>query len=109
MDFLTDLPKVNGYDQIWVIVDRFTMMTYFIPLKNRQAYTLAIAFIRAIWRLHGLPMGVVSDRDTVFTSKLWSKVMRLLDVSQDMSTAYHPQTDGQTERVNQVLEQYLRM
>ena len=109
MDFITDLPKVNGYDQIWVIVDRFTKMAHFIPLKNRQAHTLAIAFIREIWRLHGLPMGVVSDRDTVFTSKLWSEVMRLLDVSQDMSTAYHPQTDGQTERVNQVLEQYLRM
>ena len=55
-----------------------------------------------------MPLGVVSDRDTVFTSKLWTEVMRLLDVSQDMSTAYHPQTDGQTERVNQVLEQYLR-
>ena len=54
-------------------------------------------------------MGVVSDRDTVFTSKLWSEVMRLLDVRQDMSTAYHPQSDGQTERVNQVLEQYLRI
>jgi hypothetical protein len=108
MDFITDLPKVNGYDQIWVIVDRFTKMAHFIPLKNRVAHTLALAFIREIWRLHGLPMGVVSDRDTVFTSKLWSEIMRLLDISQDMSTAYHPQTDGQTERVNQVLEQYLR-
>ena len=96
MDFITDLPKVNGYDQMWVIVDRFTKMAHFIPLKNRQAHTLAIAFIREIWRSHGLPMRVVSDRDTVFTSKLWSEVMRLLDVSQDMSTAYHPQTDGQT-------------
>ena len=109
MDFITDLPKVHGYDQIWVIGDRFTKMGHFIPLKNRQAHTLAIAFIREIWRLHGLLMGVVSDRDTVFTSKLWSELMRLLDVSQDMSTAYHAQTDGQTERVNQVLEQYLRM
>ena len=54
-------------------------------------------------------MGVVSDRDTVFTSKLWSEVIRLLDVTQDMSIAYHPQIDGQTEQVNQVLEQYLRM
>ena len=84
MDFITDLPKVNGYDQIWVIVDRFTKMAHFIPLKNRQAHTLAITFIREIWRLHGLPMSVVSDRDTVFTSKLCSEVMRLLDVSQDM-------------------------
>ena len=78
MDIITDLRKVNGYDQIWVIVDRFTKMAHFIPLKNRRAHTLAIAFIREIWRLHGLPIGVVSDRDTVFTLKLWSKVMRLL-------------------------------
>ena len=54
-------------------------------------------------------MGVVSDRDTVFAFKLWSDIMRLLDISQDMSPAYHPQTDGRTERVNQLLEQYLRM
>ena len=84
-------------------------MAHFIPLKDRQAHTLAIAFIRDIWSLHGLPMGVVSDRDTVFAFKLWSDIMRLLDISQDMSPAYHPQTDGRTERVNQLLEQYLRM
>ena len=108
MDFITDLPKVNNYNQIWVIVDRFTKMAHFIPLKSREAKTLAKAFVKEVWRLHGLPYGIVSDRDTVFTSKLWSEVMRLLDISQDMSTAYHPQTDGQTERVNQVLEQYLR-
>ena len=79
-------------------------MVYFIPLKNRVAHTLALAFIKENWHLHGLPMGVVSDRDTVFTSKFWSEIMRLLDISQNMSTAYHSQTDGQTERVNQVLE-----
>ena len=108
IDFITDLPKVNGYDQIWVIVDRFTKMAYFIPLHNRLAHNLALAFIREVWRLHGLPVGVVSDRDMVFTSKLWSEIMRLLDISQDMSTAYHLQTDGQTETVNQALDQYLR-
>ena len=99
MDFITELPSVSGYDQIWVIVDRFLKMAHFVPLKSRTAATLAKAFVREIWRLHGLPLGVVSDRDTVFMSKLWTEVMRLLDVSQDMSTAYHPQTDGQTERV----------
>ena len=82
-------------------------MAHFVPLKSRTATTLVKAFVREIWRLRGLPLDVVSDRDTVFTSKLWTEVMRLLDVSQDMSTAYHPPTDGQTERVNQVLEQYL--
>ena len=108
MDFITELPSVSGYDQIWVVVDRFLKMAHVVPLRSRTAPTLAKAFVREIWRLHGLPLGVVSDRDTVFTSKLWTEVMRLLAVSQDMSTAYHPETDGQTERVNQVLEQYLR-
>ena len=84
-------------------------MAHFIPWKNRQPHTLTIAFIREIWRLHGLHFGVVSDRDTIFISKLWSEVIRLLDISQDMSTAYHPQTYGQTKRVNQVLEEYLRI
>ena len=84
-------------------------MAHFIPWKNRQPHTLAIAFIREIWRLHGLPIGVVSDRDTIFISRLWSEVIRLLDISQDMSTAYHPQTYGQTKRINQVLEEYLRI
>ena len=83
-------------------------MADFIPLKNRLAHNLALAFIREVSRLHGLPIGVVCNRDTVFPSKLWSEIMRLLDISQDMSTAYHPQTYGETERVNQVLEQYLR-
>ena len=108
MDFITNLPKVGSYEQIWVVVDRFSKMAHFIPLKNRQAENLVKAFVREIWRLHGLPLGVISDRDTVFTSKLWSEVMRLLDISQDMSTAYHPQTDSQTEKVNQMVEHYLR-
>ena len=103
-----ELPSVSDYDHIWVIVDRFSKMAYFVSLRSRTAPTLGKAFIRKIWRLHGLPFGVVSERDTVFTSKLWTEVMRLLDVSQDMSTVYHFQTDGQTERVNQALEQYLR-
>ena len=80
MDFITDLPKVGGYEQIWVVVDRFSKMAHFIPLKNRQAGHLAKVFVREIWRLHGLLLGVISDRDTVFTSKLWSEVMRLLDI-----------------------------
>ena len=108
MDFITDLPKVGGYERIWVVVDRFLKMAHFIRLKNRQAGNLAKVFVRDIWRLHGLPLGVISDRDTVFTSKLWSEVMRLLNISQDMSTPYYPQTDGQTERVNQVPEHFLR-
>ena len=90
VDFITELPSVSGYDQMWVIVDRFSKIAHFVPLKSRTAPTLAKAFVKKIWGLHGLPLCVVSDRDTVFTSKLWTEVMRLLDVSKDMSTAYHP-------------------
>ena len=68
IDFITDLSKVKGYNQIWVVVDRITKMAHFIPLKSREATTLAKVFIREIWRLHGLPLGIVSDRDAVFTS-----------------------------------------
>ena len=106
IDFITDLPKVGGYKQIWVVVDRFSKIAHFIPLESKEAGNLAKAFVREIWRLHGLPLGVVLDRDAIFTSKLWSEVMQSLDISRDMSTAYHPQTDGQRERVNQVLEHY---
>jgi len=68
MDFITDLPNVKAYNQCWVIVDRFTKMAYFIPLKNRKAKELALIFVRKVWRLHGLPKWVISDRDTVFMS-----------------------------------------
>ena len=70
MDFITELPSVSGYDQIWGVVDRFPKMAYFVPLNSRTAPTLAKGFGREIWRLHDLPVDVVSDRDTVFTSKL---------------------------------------
>ena len=104
MDFITDLLRVNDYDQICIIVDKFIRMAHFIPVKSRLVYILTLAFIREVWRLHGLPIGVVSDRDTVFTRKLWSETRRLLDISQDMSTVYYPYADWETETVNQVLE-----
>jgi len=94
MDFITDLPNAKGYNQCWVVVDRFTKMAYFIPLKNRKAKELAAIFVREIWRLHGLLKRIVSDRDTVFMSSFWQEVMRLLEVALDKSSAYHPQTDG---------------
>ena len=108
MDFITDLPNVKGYNQCWVAVDRFTKMAYFIPLKNRKAKELAGIFVCEIWGLYGLPKRIVSDRDIVFMSSFWQEVMRLLELALDKSSAYHPQTDGQTERVNQVLEHYVR-
>ena len=84
-------------------------MAHFIPLStDTPIKEIANIFLREIWRLHGLPNSVVSDRDSRFQSKFWLCVMELLDVDVRMSTVFHPQTDGQTERVNQILEQYLR-
>ena len=84
-------------------------MAHFIPLStDTPIKEIANIFLQEIWSLHGLPNSVVSDRDSRFQSKFWLCVMELLDVDVRMSTAFHPQTDRQTERVNQILEQYLR-
>jgi hypothetical protein len=108
MDFIVELPKVKGYSIIWVVVDRLTKIAHFIPLKTTQAKELAEAFMQFVWKYHGLPINIVSDRDPTFTSKFWMALMKALGVDLSLSTAYHPQTDGQTERINQILEQYLR-
>lgn len=110
MDFITELPESHGNTQIWVVVDRFTKMAHFIPLPTKvSADDLSKVFLRDIWRQHGLPSSIVSDRDSRFTSRFWKALMALLEIKTKMSTAFHPQTDGQTERTNQTLEQYLRM
>ena len=110
MDYITQLPKSNGCSTVWVIVDRFTKMAHFIPIPDGQktAEGCAKLFLANVWKLHGLPSDIVSDRDPVFTSKFWAELMERLDVRLRKSTAFRPQTDGQTERVNQSLEQYLR-
>lgn len=110
MDFIVDLPLSNGCDSIWVMVDPFTKMAHFIPLKKEQkkAEDLVRIFAREYWRLHGIPLDIVSDRDSRFTSHLWKDFLKLVGVKSRMSTAFHPQSDGQTERVNQILEIYLR-
>jgi len=109
MDFIVGLPKSEGYTKIWVIVDRFSKMAHFIPLKTEEHIKeLALIFLKEIWRLHGLPETIISNRDTRFTSKFWMSLMQLLQVKLNVSTACHPETDGQTERINQTLEQYLR-
>ena len=110
MDFITDLPLSDGHDSLWVIVDRFTKMAHFIPLKTdgKKAPDLARIFLREVWRLHGLPSTIISDRDARFTSKFWETITATLNIKRGMSTAFHPQTDGQTERVNQSIEPYLR-
>ena len=109
MDFIVGLPASKGHTKIWVVVDRFSKMAHFIPLStDTPIKEIANIFLREIWRLHGLPSSVVSDRDSRFQSKFWLEVMDALKVDVRLSMAFHPQTDGQTERVNQILEQYLR-
>ena len=109
-DFITELPKSNGYDAILVVVDRLTKMSHFIPTTTKvDAEGTALLFRQHVWKHHGTPERTVSDRGTVFNSKFLKALYELLGIKPLMSTAYHPQTDGQTERVNQNLEQYLRL
>jgi len=110
MDFITDLPLSEQCDQLWVVVDRFTKMSHFIPLpkEGKSASDLARTFAREVWRHHGLPADIISDRDSRFTSAVWQEFLTLSGIRPRMSTAFHPQTDGQTERLNQTIEAYLR-
>lgn len=109
MDFVEGLPLSNGKDLILVVVDKFTKYSHFIPLKHPiTVKSVATAFIDNIFKLHGLPCVIVTDRDKIFTSHLWQDLFKRLGVKLHLSTSYHPQTDGQTERVNQCLENYLR-
>jgi len=108
-DFITQLPESQGKTQIIVVVDRFTKMAHFISLhENATAKDVADTFLREVWKLHGLPTEIISDMDTNLSGKFWESMCKMLGVKRRMSTAYHPQTDGQTERTNQVLEGYLR-
>ena len=109
MDFITDLPVSEGHTTVLVVVDRLTKMSHFIPLVRLPgAEQTAEAVVRNVFKLHGLPKDIVSDRGPQFASKFWRRFMDLLGVKVKLSTAFHPETDGQTERVNQTLEQYLR-
>ena len=115
MDFITKLPKSKEpftgltYDSILVICDRMTKYSYFMPYRESStAEDLSYVYLRNIFANHGLPEEIISDRDKLFTSKFWKSLMKLLDTKHKPSTAFHPPTDGQTERTNQTLEQYLR-
>jgi hypothetical protein len=109
MDFIVDLPTSNTFDSIFVVVDRLTKMAHFIPChKMVTGEETARLFVDNVYRLHSLPNDIISDRGTQFTSKFWQSLFKILGVEIKLSSAYHPQTDGQTEHVNQVLEQYLR-
>ncbi|GAB2284266.1 hypothetical protein Dimus_039655 [Dionaea muscipula] len=109
LDFIEGLPRSHSYDSILVVMNRLTKYTHFIPLSHPlSAPKVAQLFHDQMARLHGYPSTLISDRDKVFTSLFWGEIFRLSDTRLCMSTSYHPQTDGQTERVNRCLEDYLR-
>jgi len=109
MDFVEGLPVSHGYNCIMVIVDRFSKYSHFLTLKHPfSALNVAKLFMQQVHRLHGLPSSIISDRDRIFLSNRWQELFKLADVQLKMSSAYHPQTDGQTERVNQCMETFLR-
>ncbi|KAK4270158.1 hypothetical protein QN277_023237 [Acacia crassicarpa] len=109
MDFIEKLPKSKGKDTIWVIIDRLSKYAHFIPLAHPfTASGLAQLFLDNIYKLHGAPANIISDRDPLFTSQFWREFLLRLGVQQHMSKAYHPQSDGQREVLNRCLEHYLR-
>ena len=109
MDFIDGLPTSGTANCILVIVDKFSKYAHFVPLHHPYtAGKVAQAFLDSVFKLHGLPTHIISDRDPVFTSAFWNELFRLAKVQLCLSSAYHPQSDGQTERVNQCLETYLR-
>jgi hypothetical protein len=109
-DFIVGLPCTQaGYDSIWVIVDRLTKVAHFILVKTTYSGAkLAELYMSRIVCLHGVPKKIVSDRGSQFTSKFWEKLHKSMDTKLNFSSAYHPKTDGQTKRTNQILEDMLR-
>ncbi|MBW0591043.1 hypothetical protein O181_130758 [Austropuccinia psidii MF-1] len=110
MNFITQLPLSNNFDSIVVVVDRFSKMEILIPTYGTiTAMDLAQLLISHVFYKHGLPISIVSDRGSLFVSSFWTQLCQQLKISSDLSTAFNPETDGQKERVNQILEQYLQM
>ena len=109
IDFIEGLPKVGGKSVILTVVDRFSKYAHFIALGHPYtAASVARAFFDGIVRLHGFPTSIVSDRGPVFTGHVWRDLFKMAGVKLRMSTAFHPQTDGQSEVVNKVIAMYLR-
>ena len=106
MDFIVSLPNTLGkFDSVWVIVDRLTKSAHFILVKvTYNVEKLAKLYISEIVRLHGVPLSIISDRGTQFTSMFWRTLHAELGTRLDLSTAFHPQVDGQSERTIQVLK-----
>jgi hypothetical protein len=110
MDFIMGLPRTqSGYDSIWVIVDRLTKVAHIIPVKTTYSGSqLAELYMSRLVCLHGVLKKIVSDRGTQFTLRFWERLHEDLDTQLRFSSTYHPQTDGQTKRVSQILEDMLR-
>nr|GEU50792.1 reverse transcriptase domain-containing protein [Tanacetum cinerariifolium] len=109
MNFITKLPKSSqGYDTIWVIVDRITKSAIFVPMRETDLKEkLVRMYLKEVVTRHGIPVSIICDRDPRFASNFWRSLQKALGTSLDMSNAYHPQTDGQSERTIQTLEDML--
>ncbi|CAJ0945012.1 unnamed protein product [Ranitomeya imitator] len=109
MDFVVGLPKSRGCSIIWVVTDHFSKMVHLVPLPRLpSARALAVLFIKHVFRLHGMPDKIVSDRGPQFASRFWRELCRLLSIELNLSSAYHPETNGLVERTNQTLVTYLQ-
>ena len=109
MDFVVGLPESDGFDAIWVVVDRLSKQRHFVPCTSTiTAEGLAQLFLDHVFKLHGLPDTVISDCGPQFASHFWTYLCYCLGIQPRLSTAFHPQTDGQTERINASMEEYLR-
>ncbi|GJR45396.1 putative reverse transcriptase domain-containing protein [Tanacetum coccineum] len=110
MDFITKLPRTpSGYDSIWVIVDRLTKSAHFIPMNEKyKMEKLTQLYLKEVVCRHGVPVSIISDRDPRFASRFWTSLQKSLGTNLDMSTAYHLETDGQSERTIQTLEDMSR-
>ena len=115
MDFIMKLPKSKEpgneteYNTIMTIVNRLTKYVYFVPIKEEMsAEELVYVFVKTIVGNHKIPERIISDRDKWFTSKFWGSFINYLGIKHKLSTAYHPQTDGQTKRLNAIAEEYIR-
>lgn len=108
MDFIRPFPKSDGFDYLWVIICCLSSMVYLVPVNTMMTVSeLSLIFVKEVVHLHGLPGLIVCDQDSKFMSKWWCEVNRILGIKILMSTSFHPQMDGLTERANRLIAQIL--